>query len=113
ISMPITAIAIAELSLCGMACSSSLVPLASFPCWRGRSTAGPSHYRRVTWQATSNDENSLATLGGGAGAWPLGARGQQPAMPLVGFFLAGAPTMLQAQLAGSLRCRPILRVCTH
>src|ERR1700737_820074 len=28
-----------------MACSLSLVPLASFACWRGRSTAGPSHYR--------------------------------------------------------------------
>src|SRR6266478_6361832 len=28
-----------------MACSSSLAPLASFACWRGRSTAGPSHYR--------------------------------------------------------------------
>ena len=41
ISIPITAIP--ELSLCGMACSSSLAPLASFPCWRGRSTAGPSH----------------------------------------------------------------------
>src|ERR1700738_1609341 len=27
-----------------MACSLSLVPLASFACWRGRSTAGPSHY---------------------------------------------------------------------
>jgi hypothetical protein len=43
ISMPITEIA--ELSLRGIACSSSLAPLASFPCWRGRSTAGPSHYR--------------------------------------------------------------------
>src|SRR6202166_2455471 len=26
-----------------MACSLSLAPLASFACWRGRSTAGPSH----------------------------------------------------------------------
>jgi hypothetical protein len=41
ISMPITEIA--ELSLCGIACSSSLAPLASFRCWRGGSTAGPSH----------------------------------------------------------------------
>src|SRR5712691_142092 len=27
-----------------MACSLSSAPLASFACWRGRSTAGPSHY---------------------------------------------------------------------
>jgi hypothetical protein len=31
------------------------------------------------------------------------ARAQQPAMPLVGFLLAGAPTTLQAQLAGFRR----------
>ncbi len=31
-----------------MACSLSLAPLASFACWRGRSTAGPSHYRTLT-----------------------------------------------------------------
>jgi hypothetical protein len=37
-----TLLALAE---CDMACSSSLAPLASFACWRGRSTAGPSHWR--------------------------------------------------------------------
>ena len=33
VSIPITAMP--ALSLCDMACSSSLTPLASFPCWRG------------------------------------------------------------------------------
>src|SRR6266404_2456280 len=43
-----------------MACSLSLAPLASFACWRGRSTAGPSHYRtlraprRELWYPPSN-----------------------------------------------------------
>src|ERR1019366_3976078 len=41
--MPITAIAV--LSFSDMASSLSLVPLASLKRWRGRSTAGPSHYR--------------------------------------------------------------------
>src|SRR3954467_11151441 len=44
ISMPITAIAV--LGVLDMACSLSLAPLASFACWRGRSTAGPPHQRR-------------------------------------------------------------------
>jgi hypothetical protein len=34
---------IAVLSFSDMACSLSLVPLASLKRWRGRSTAGPSH----------------------------------------------------------------------
>src|SRR6202050_2990126 len=41
--MPITAIV--ALSCSDMACSLSLAPLASFHCRRGRSTAGPFHYR--------------------------------------------------------------------
>jgi hypothetical protein len=46
------------------------------------------------------------TLVGSAAAWPIAARAQQPAMPVVGFFHTGLPEMFADETAAFRRGLP-------